>query len=111
MGRAIGIWRLQWVIGSGPELMIVNADGAPVLVDTRRIASAARTPLPPAWDDALHLLERPRAPGDVDVEPSVIAALIERRYVILHEGLLLSVVTREAGTVADMPAYAKASAA
>lgn len=111
MGRAIGMWRLQWVIGSGPELMIVNEDGAPVLIDTRRIASAARTPLPPAWDDALHLLERPRAPADVDVEPSVIAALIERRYVILHEGLLLSVVTREAGTVADMPAYAKASAA
>ncbi len=111
MGRAIGMWRLQWAIGSGPELKIVDEGGEPVLIDTRRIATAPRTPLPAAWDQALRLLERPHAPRDVDVEPSVIAALIERRYVILHEALLLSVVTRESATVAGMPAYAKASAA
>lgn len=109
MGRAIGLWRLQWVTGGGPELKIVSQGGAPVLIDTRRIASAARTPLPPEWDRALRRLERPHAPADVDVEPTVIAELIERRYVVMHEGLLLSVVTREAAE--EAPAYAKASAA
>jgi len=109
MGRAIGMWRLQWVTGAGPELKIVSLGGTPVLIDTRRIASAARTPLPPEWDRALRRLERPHAAGDVDIEPTLIAELIDRRYVIAHEGVLLSVVTREAAE--DVPGYAKASAA
>jgi ribosomal peptide maturation radical SAM protein 1 len=104
MGRAIGLWRLQWVTGRGPELRITAAGGAPVLIDTRRIATEARISLPAAWDRALRLLERPHAPGDVDVEEAVIAALLDRRYLIAHEGLLLSVVTRVPMTAADSPA-------
>lgn len=111
MGRAIGLWRLQWVTGTGPELKIVDDGGTPVLIDTRRIAVVARVPLPAAWDRALRLLERPHAPDDVDVEAAVIAALLEHRYLIAHEGLLLSVVTREVDSAADSRAYAKASAA
>ena len=109
MARAIGLWRLQWAIGSGPELKIVTEGGVPMLIDTRRIAAAARAPLPHQWHRALRLLDRPHAPGDVDVETSVIATLIDRRYVIAHEGLLLSVVTREVPV--NLPDYAKASAA
>ena len=109
MGRAIGLWRLQWVTGTGPELKIADERGVPVLIDTRRIATATRTPLPPEWDRALRLLERPHAPDDVDIDATVIAELIERRCVIAHEELLLSVVTRE--VAGEVPAYAKASAA
>lgn len=111
MGRAIGLWRLQWATGSGPDLRIVDVDGTPVLIDTRRVAPEGCVPLPAAWDRALRLLDRPHAPGDVDVAAAVIAELIERRYVIAHEGLLLSVVTRAVESAGGSRAYAKASAA
>jgi ribosomal peptide maturation radical SAM protein 1 len=112
ISRAIGAWRLQWITRDQPELRIAIEEGAPVLIDTRRIATAARTPLPPAWDHALRLLERPHAPGNVGAEAGVIDALMERRYVIAHEGLLLSLVTREATTEAtEVLAYVKQSAA
>jgi ribosomal peptide maturation radical SAM protein 1 len=111
MGRAIGTWRLQWVKGCGPELKIVTESGALVLIDTRRIAKAPRTPLPLEWDRALRLLERPRARGDLDVETPVLDELLERRCVIAHEGLLLSVVTRETAAPTEAhPPYAKESA-
>lgn len=110
-GRAVGMWRLQWIARDPPELKIVIEEGVPVLIDTRRIATASRTPLPPAWEQALRLLERPHAPGDLGVEEAVIEALIERRCVILHEGLLLSIVTGRAATQAsEASAYAKQSA-
>ena len=112
MGRAIGMWRLQWARGVSPELKIVTEGGVPMLIDTRRIATVARTPLPPAWDDALRLLERPYAPVDLAADSAVIEALVDRRYVIAHEGLLLSVVTREnAAEAAEALACATAAAA
>jgi len=94
MARAIGVWRLQWIARGAPELEIVSEDGMPMVVDTRRIAVVAQTPLIPEWDRTLRLLERPRAPGDLNADSAVVEALIERGYVIAHEGLLLSVVTR-----------------
>ncbi len=109
MGRAIGLWRLQWVTGRGPELRIVIDNGAAVLIDTRRIATSGRTLLPPEWDRALRMLERPAVSGDVAVDAAVISELVERRYVIAHEGYLLSVVTREAKS--EHSGHAKASAA
>lgn len=112
MARAIGTWRLQWIARGGAELKVMDEDGAPVLIDTRRIATATRTPVPPEWTRALALLERPKAKDTVDVEADVLSELIDRYYVVAHEGLLLSLVTREAGRqAAEIPASSKASAA
>lgn len=111
MGRAIGLWRLQWAIGASPQLRIVDADGAPVVIDTRRIATQAQISLPPEWNRALRLLERPHAADDLDVDPAVIAELIARHYILAHEGLLLSIVTRQAQDITEPPAYANAPAA
>jgi len=111
MGRAIGIWRLQWITRAAPELKIATENGVQVLIDTRRIATTPYIPLPPEWDCALRLLKRPRARSDLGVGRAVLDALIERHCVIEHEGLLLSVVTREpVAQAAKPPAYAKTSA-
>lgn len=76
------------------------AGDSEVLIDTRRIATAVRTPLPPEWDRALRLFERRHAPGNPAVEAAVIEALLVRRCIITHEGLPLSVVTRTPSTEA-----------
>ncbi|MCW3848265.1 RiPP maturation radical SAM C-methyltransferase [Sphingomonas sp. LB-2] len=97
IARAIGEWRLQWIVGAPPELRIAATDtGTAVLVDTRRIARERYLELPADWALALRLLERPRTRDAIDtVTATVLEELLARGYVIEHEGKLLSVVTRE----------------
>jgi len=96
IARVIGEWRLQWVVGASPELRITTIAGKAVLLDTRRIAPEQCLELPADWAHALKMLERPRTRDAIDsAAATVLGELLARRYIIEHEGKLLSVVTAE----------------
>lgn len=90
--KAITVWQSQWCEGSKPPtLHLIRRDQGAVVVDSRRIAKAAITPLSPDQLAVLEALDQPRTrselPGDV------VEWLLERDFIIDYEGLLASIVT------------------
>lgn len=88
-------WKAQWT-GRPPTLAALQVGAAgTVVADTRRIARAKMTPLSPEADAALRWFETPRRRDRL--EPEMTAFLpdfLDRAFVIEHEGMLLSIVTR-----------------
>jgi ribosomal peptide maturation radical SAM protein 1 len=95
--RAIGEWRIQWVVKAAPELRVAEVhDAGVVIADTRRIAEEPRVMLSHEQDEVLRLLERPRGRDGLDpAAVPIVEELLARRYLIEHEGKLLSVVVRD----------------
>jgi ribosomal peptide maturation radical SAM protein 1 len=112
---AYDLWRAQWQGRSrAPVLTALDiGPAAPVVIaDTRRIATARMTSISRACDDALRHLEKPRRVDSLDPwVAEVLPMLLAHRFVIEHEGFLLSVVTRPrpASDVADQAPRSRAS--
>ncbi|MDP2258295.1 MAG: RiPP maturation radical SAM C-methyltransferase [Caulobacter sp.] len=91
-------WHEQWAGDRRPPILTILAlgEGRPgVVADTRRIARQKMTPLSAEADAVLRHYEKPRRLDAVDpVSAEVVADLLDRRFLIEHEGHLLSVVTR-----------------
>lgn len=91
---AYDAWTERWA-GRPPILAALDIGGAVVVADTRRAAVQRMTPLSPAADDLLRHLEKPRRRDSLDpASAEVLADLLARHFVIEHEDLLISVVTR-----------------
>jgi ribosomal peptide maturation radical SAM protein 1 len=92
---AVADWRRSYHAERRPMLqMALSREGALVL-DTRPIARTLMTRLSPGQYEALVELERPKARAAID--PALAADadwLVERDFVIEHEGKLMSVVVR-----------------
>lgn len=112
---AYDIWHAQWQGRSRAPVLTALDIGptAPVVIaDTRRIATARMTGISRACDDALRHLEKPRRVDSLDPRVAeVLPMLLAHRFVIEHEGFLLSVVTRPrpASDVADQAPRSRAS--
>ena len=95
---AYDTWQAQWQ-GRSRAPMLTALDVGPeapvVIADTRRIAAARMTSISRACDDALRHLEKPRRFDSLDPQVAgFVPMLLKHRFVIEHEGLLLSVITR-----------------
>ncbi len=113
---AVKGWQALWRSrGSKPVLRaLTGAAGGIAVFDTRPIARARAVTLPRGAGEALAHLERPRSRAALPafVAP-YIEELLERRFVIDHEGLLMSVVVLPAQAVPhaaqeNRPAHAAA---
>ncbi len=95
---AYDVWHAQWQGRSRVPVLTaldIGPDAPVVIADTRRIAAANMTSISRACDDALRLLEKPRRFDSLDpIVAEFVPMLLKHRFVIEHEGLLLSVVTR-----------------
>ncbi len=105
---AVKRWQASWRDGRKPRLQLVRTKGGkPMVADTRGLTLPAIIPLSDDADEALAFFERPRRPGELSRAAAAHAdELIARRFVVAHEGLLLSLVVREASreTVAAVAA-------
>ncbi|HVZ50563.1 MAG TPA: RiPP maturation radical SAM C-methyltransferase [Pseudolabrys sp.] len=99
---AIETWRRQWTADKRPILTAVDrGDGTVAITDTRRIAKARTTAISRAMDMALRHCERPRGTDQLDgFSREDIDFLIDRRFLLQHEGLFLTVVTRISAVLA-----------
>ncbi|MEI9989189.1 MAG: RiPP maturation radical SAM C-methyltransferase [Rhizomicrobium sp.] len=94
---AIGVWKHQWSrMDRLPALRVVdNGGGDLAIADTRRVAVAGLTVLPRRMFEVLKYFERPRPSEGLDgAMANDVRFLLERHFVVEHEGLLLAVVTR-----------------
>lgn len=95
---AYDVWHAQWQGLTRPPVLTaldIGPDAPVVIADTRRIAGARMTSISRACDDALRRLEKPRRRDSLDPEVAqFVPMLLRHRFIIEHEGLLLSVVTR-----------------
>ncbi len=95
---AYDVWHAQWqgrVRAPVLTALDIGPDAPVVIADTRRVASARMTSISRACDDALRVLEKPRRLESLDPQVAAfVPMLLQNRFVIEHEGLLLSVVTR-----------------
>ena len=112
---AYDLWHAQWQGRSRAPILTALDIGpaAPVVIaDTRRIATARMTSISRACDDALRHLDKPRRFDSLDPQVAeVLPMLLAHRFVIEHEGFLLSVVTRPrpASDTADQAPRSRAS--
>ncbi|MBS0472234.1 MAG: RiPP maturation radical SAM C-methyltransferase [Proteobacteria bacterium] len=95
---AVKRWQSLWrKRGAEPRLELVQTEGGRTVVSDSRGPKPAIAMLSRGAVDALAFFERPRRPGEV---PEAVAGhldeLLARRFVVDHEGLLLSLVVREA---------------
>ena len=92
---AIGVWKHQWRDSERlPALRVVNVAGRQLIADTRRIAKQNLTPLSREAYDALIHFEHPRTRASLGDELGEQARdLLDRNFLVEHEGLLMSVVT------------------
>jgi|CZQE01.1.fsa_nt_gi ribosomal peptide maturation radical SAM protein 1 len=109
-------WKRLWLRPQRPLLLLeTKASGGGVVIDTRPIAREALSVLSPGVVNALAQLERPRPrEGLPEAVAEHLDFLLQRRYVIDHENLLLSVVVRRASAEpnrARVPMMADASPA
>ncbi len=97
LAAAVDRWHSLWRGGARPRLRLMRTGGGKLIVaDTRGFALPSLTPLADGADDALAFFERPRRPGELsDAAAAHVEELLARRFVVAHEGLLLSVVVRE----------------
>jgi ribosomal peptide maturation radical SAM protein 1 len=93
---AVALWREQWTPQRRPVLVAVDAaTGGVAITDTRRIARSRQTVISPAMDAALRHFERPKAADRIaGVTAEQVEYLLDRHFIVEHEGQLLSVVTR-----------------
>jgi len=95
---AYDVWHAQWqgrVRAPVLTALDIGPDAPVVIADTRRVATARMTSISRACDDALRVLEKPRRLESLDPQVAgFVPMLLQNRFVIEHEGLLLSVVTR-----------------
>jgi ribosomal peptide maturation radical SAM protein 1 len=92
---AVALWIEQWRPQRRPVLVAVDERGGVAITDTRRIARSRHTVLSPAMDAALRHFERPKAADRLDgVTAEQVEYLLDRHFIVKHEGQLLSVVTR-----------------
>jgi len=103
---AVDTWGEQWGPGRrAPGLSALDiGDTAIVIADTRRIAKRRMTILSWECDDALRHFEKARREDSVDpaMEPHL-ELLLDHRFVVRHEGHLVSVVTRPPKRAPDAP--------
>jgi hypothetical protein len=93
--EAVAQWREAYHGERRPMLQIATAGNAALVVDTRPIAQAPMTPLTPGQHAALTELERPKSLDALDPAMAEDARwLVERDFVIVHEGKAMSVVVR-----------------
>ncbi len=93
---AIALWREQSTPERRPVLVAVDEgkDGVKI-TDTRRIAKDRTTAISPALDETLRYFERPKVVDRLEgVVAEQVEYLLDRHFIIKHEGQLLSVVTR-----------------
>ncbi len=94
LATAIARWRKCWKnVSQPPALRVLSRPNGAIVVDTRRIASAPMTLLSASHDKLLRHLEKPRRPDQCPDGPDL-EFLRERNFVVEHEGLLMSIVTR-----------------
>lgn len=107
---AIEHWRSLWATDHPrPRLELHRMqNGKVVVTDTRSIAKMPITILPADAEEALKYFERPRRAGEYSkVAARHVEQFLEQRFVVEHEGLLLSVVVRRPSkTEAAYPAEA-----
>ena len=90
--RGLDEWLAAWDAGP-PVLRGELVDGRLRITDTRRIAMEAEVLLSDEATALLLRLERPR-PIDAIGARRGLGALLQRGFVVQHEGILLSVVVR-----------------
>jgi ribosomal peptide maturation radical SAM protein 1 len=99
---SVRVWKEQWTPGSLRPILKVLDTGAEeiVIADTRRIAARKTIVISREIDAALKYFERPRPSDRLD---GAIAShadyLLQNDFLVLHEGHLLSIVTRPRGVV------------
>jgi hypothetical protein len=102
---ALTHWRERWTKAQSLPLLCVVGIGATkilVITDTRSIARKNLVPISLDVDAALKYLERPRSRADLPPEIDAhVDFLVDNHFVIEHESLLLSVVTRPATVASD----------
>lgn len=111
--EAIAEWQRAWERNAHPVLQLFEAGTSTIVIDTRPIARATTTRLSADQRAALLHFERahPRAGLDPALEASV-EWLLERAFLIEHEGKLMSVVVRpRAGIVAKVAEWTAGSPA
>ncbi|HEY0106315.1 MAG TPA: RiPP maturation radical SAM C-methyltransferase [Rhizomicrobium sp.] len=90
-------WKLHWLVKSPVLHMNEAPDGGYAITDTRSLAVEASFAASREMGAALRYLERPRKPVVLPADVAVhLDELTRRHFVIEHEGLLMSVVTRRA---------------
>lgn len=96
--EAVKRWQSLWrQRGAEPRLELVHTDGGKTLVADRRGPKPLVAILSRDAEAALAYFERPRRPDELsEIAAAHVEELLARRFVIAHEGLLLSVVVREA---------------
>lgn len=95
---AVDTWGDQWGPGRRAPVLTaleIGSEGSVVIADTRRIARQRMTPLSRDASETLRHFEKPRREDSVD--PGMRAdleLLLNHRFVVRHDGHLVSVVTR-----------------
>jgi ribosomal peptide maturation radical SAM protein 1 len=97
---AVELWRAQWTPKRPPVLMAIDkGSGGIAVADTRRIAKAQMTVVPRAIYQTLTLFDRPRKAGRLEgANAEHVEYLLDRNYLVQHEGQLLNVVTSLPGS-------------
>jgi ribosomal peptide maturation radical SAM protein 1 len=99
---AVRLWKQQWAPGSlRPVLKLLDTGAEEIVIaDTRRVAKRKTTVVSRESDVALKYFERPRPRDRLDGALADHADdLLQRDFLVEHEGHLLSVVTRPRGIV------------
>jgi len=96
--RGLTEWTAAWNVNAGPPMLRGDdlAGGGMRVTDTRRIAQEETVDLSPPIADLLRRLDKP-TPIEQAEELSDVPAfggLLQRAFVVQHEGLLISVVVR-----------------
>ena len=101
LDAAIRVWRKAWEQTPLPVLQVFEMNGASVVLDTRSCAREHFTELSAPLATMLRHFESPRLRAALDHEQAVAAEwLLERRFLIDHEGKLMSVVVRPRAEIA-----------
>lgn len=110
MGR-LRAWRQAWSPGSPPpELRWLDDGGHGAILDSRRCAPDRLTELSAAEGELLHELDRPRRRSRLQCDEAVLERLMRRRWVISHDGYLLSLVVHPEVATSKSPSVAAPAA-
>lgn len=104
---AVDVWSEQWSPGRRAPILSaldIGGDAPVVIADTRRIAKRRMTTLSRDCDVTLRHFEKARREDSVSpaMEPHL-ELLLDHRFVVRHEGHLVSVVTRPPKRAPDAP--------
>lgn len=112
LDAAIRVWRKAWEKTPLPVLQVFDMSGTSVVLDTRSCAREHFTQLSDQLATMLRHFESPRLRATMDHEQAAAAEwLLERRFLIDHEGKLMSVVVRPRAEIAAVLKRAPARAA